>query len=313
MNIDTNTTTSRLPLAIDRRPVRMISCWTGDYEHDRLGLASWWANDSGPVARLLCRLKSHYDQGYRRFMLILPAGYPRGQTLMPSSQWLTMSERRRECLVELMPGWKSNHPDIELYVYMGTALADPTSLVMPSQAEAKTPSIVDDWQWYQDNLRGWIDCGVTGFGFDNASNPKHVKSFVETAQVLAIAGIKCIGEAIPTWELNERGGKLRMPKPGVEVYRAPFFALDQFIEQRDPERRWRFDPRTTECGVGLRDSMKIAGQDARVPVTEELIRNFVQRGLIPYVYSSKWDEVVGQIERERLATDPPASDTGEAR
>ena len=51
-----------------------------------------------------------------------------------------------------------------------------------------------------------------------------------------------------------------------------------------------------------------------MPVTEELIRNFVERGLIPYVYASKWDEVVMQAERERLATDPDASDdTGEAR
>ena len=307
MNIDTNATTPKLPLPIDRRPVRMVNCFNGDL-NDPLRRAPWWAGDEWR-AGFASRLETAYNQGYRRFMLILPAGHPQGQHLMPSSQWLTLPDERREWLLDWLPAWIAAHRGATVYVYMGFALAEPTSLVMPSQAGAQTPSILDNWPWFQANLRGLIDCGVTGFGFDNASNPKHVASFVETARVLSIAGIKCIGEAIPTQEL----GADRLVQPSNERFQAPFFALDQFIEQRDPERRWRFNPRTTECGVGLRASMKIAGQDARVPVTEELIRNFVQRGLIPYVYASKWDEVVMQTERERLATDPPASDdTGDA-
>ena len=279
-----------LPLAIDRRPVRMINCFNGDL-NDPLMRAAWWADDETAVTDLETRLSGGYLVGYRRFMLILPAGYPHNQHLMPSSQWLTMPRERRHRLMALLPRWKerTRDPSVKIYVYAGFALADPRKLEMPEQRDAETPDITRDWAWFQANWRGWIeDCRIDGIGFDNSSNPKHVAAFVRVARVLSIAGIKCIGEAIP---FVSKDGELALAE---EVKQAPWFALDQFIANRDKRRRWRFDPTTTECGVGFRESMRVPGRERRA-TTERDVREFVSRGLIPYVYTSKWDEVVMEL------------------
>ena len=214
----------------------------------------------------------------------------------------------------MLPRWKRGHTGTEIYVYMGIALSDPTTLVMPSQEEAMTPSILEDWRWFQDNMKGWIDCGVTGFGIDNASLPKHTKSFVEIARVLSISGIKCIGEAIPT-EATLEDAKAFL-RPSRDTLSAPFFALDQYIHQRDPKGRWRFDPRTTECGVGASKWMRFGSRAAPILVTEEMIRDWVRRGLILYVYDKRWDELAMQLERDRKAHEPDPgmtdADTGDA-
>ena len=293
--------TSQLPLAIDRRPVKVIKLWA----NNKLGLHPPWASADG-VNWLKDELSAGYATGYRRFMLNLPAGHPPGQRLMPSSQWLTMSEERREQLLDMLPQWKADHPDTEISVYMGFPLSDPTSLWMPSSREAQTPSILDDWRWFQDNLQGWTKCGVTEFGFDYAANPRHVASFVKVARVLAIAGIKCIGEAIPRVEVHNGFAVAK------EVTLAPFFGLDHFIYERGFNDPWHVDPRTTECGVGISKWMRFGSRASPILVTVEMIRDWVRRGWIPYVYNEIWDELVMKLERERLATETETDPTGDA-
>ena len=287
---------SKLPLAIDRRPVRVISLWNSN-RNDPVGRDPWWADDEKGVENLEGLLDGYHSLGYRRIMLSLPAGHPRGQHLMSSSQWLTMTPERREQLKEMLPRWKLDHPEAEIYVYAGFNVADPTSLFMPEPIAV--PDLDRDWQWFQDNWQGWIeDCDIDGIGFDYAGLSPNRAVFIEVARALSIAGVKCIGEAIPTtWAPN--GHVL-----ADEVLMTPHFALDQYIYGRDLQGRWRFDPRRTECGVGLRNSMRVAGSPNRVPVTEKMIRDWVRRGLIPYCYAKKWDELVMELERDRLATDP---------
>lgn len=293
----TETAPSQLPLPIDRRPVRVIECWN-ENPNDPLGRAPWWAvEDAAMAVTNLCdHLSVHYVQGYRRFLLSLPAGHPHGQHLMSSSQWLTMTPERREQLMDMLPAWKVDYPDAELYVYAGFNVADPASLHMPEPIVV--PDITRDWAWFATNWREWIEeCGIDGIGFDYTGLMLNRWAFVEVARALSIAGIKCIGEATPTVRPAYGHGT------SAEVYLAPWFALDQYIHQRDPEGRWRFDPHTTECGVGLRRSMLIAGNPIRLRVTEPMIRDWVRRGLIPYVYTT-WDDLVMQLERDRRATDP---------
>ena len=302
MNIDTDATTPSLPLPTDRRPAKVIKLWA----YNKLGLHPPWAADDG-VEWLEDTLSAGYDTGYRRIMLNLPAGHPQGQRLMSSSQWLTMPEPRREALLDMLPRWKRDHPGTEICAYMGFALSDPTSLWMPSSREAVTPSILDDWAWFQDNLRGLTDCGVTAFGFDYAAHPKNVDAFIRLARVLAIAGIKCIGEAIPRVEVHNGFAVAK------EVTLAPFFGLEQFIHERDPKGKWEVDPRTTECGVGISKWMRFGSRASPILVTEAMIRDWVRRGWIPYVYNEMWDELAMQIERDRLSEDPDVlDDTGDA-
>lgn len=297
-----DTAQSQLPLPIDRRPVRMVNCFNGD-PNDSLGRAPWWAdaNDAEAVLNLRRQLDRAYGAGYSRFMLNLPAGHPTGQHLMPSSQWLTMPRQRRRRLMAMLPNWKQSTRErsVEIYVYAGFALSDPYSLDMTELGV--TPDIAPNWAWFQANWREWIEgCLIDGIGFDTASKPEHRAAFVKIARVLSIAGVKCIGEAIPltsTESYEETpGGDLTggTTVPAREVTQAPWFALDQFIATRDLRDTWSFNPATTEVGVGLRESMRMR-DGSRVPVTEAHVRGFFSRGLIPYVYSSKWDILVMEL------------------
>ncbi len=131
---------------------------SGDTESNYRGLASWWcdpeddANGSyeqladdlfvSGVDMLVSKMDSAYVQGFRRFMLYVPAGNvwgtrsggtTYGQEYIASSQWWTIHPDKRTRLINALSAWTTN-PDrggIQLEVYSSFPIAgDPTSLCL---------------------------------------------------------------------------------------------------------------------------------------------------------------------------------------
>ena len=290
----------KLPLEIDPYFIRTINLFNGNLK-DPFGRADWWADDDevavATLGKVLTRL---YGIGWRRFMLILPAGHPRGRRYMSSSQWGPMPGRRRDALMSMLPRWKAEHPNAKIYVYAGFNVSDPTSLPMPQlRSELVVPDITQDWSWFQANWRQWIeDCQIDGIGFDLASTKENRRAFVRVARVLAISGIRCIGEAVP-W--NTRFWS-RRKYPAPEAYRGPWYILENYLERLDPKKQWRFNSMKTDISVAFRHKKTLAE-----------FQEYLDRGFKLINYSSSNDEVMMELQRTVLATDPDASDTGEAR
>ena len=297
MNIDTDITIPQLPLPIDPFFIRTINLFNGNLR-DLFGRAEWWAvkDDEAAVATLERVLTRLYRIGWRRFLLFLPAGHPHGRRYMSGSQWLTMSPERRDALMVMLPRWKAEHPDTKIYVYAGINVSDPTSLLMPQlRSELVVPDIIRDWSWFQANWQQWIeDCRINGIGFDFAGADKNRRAFIKIARVLAIAGIRCIGEAVP------RKTRLwsRRIYPAPEAYQGPWYLLETTLGRWDPKKRWRFNPAITDISVAFRSKKTLAE-----------LQEYLDRGFKLINYSKSNDEAMMELQRAMLATD---TDTGDA-
>lgn len=294
---DADIITPRLPLPIDPFLIRAINCFNGNLK-DAFGRADWWAiaDDVAAVAKLESVLTRLDRMGWRRFLLILPAGHPHGRRYMSSSQWGPMPERRRDALMSMLPRWKADHPDTAIYVYAGFNIGDPTNLYMPQlRSELVVPDITRDWSWFQANWRQWIeDCHIDGIGFDFAGAGMNRASFIRVARVLSVAGIRCIGEAVPTktrlWS--------RRIYPAPEAYQGPWYILENYLERIDPRRKWRFGPET-DISVAFRHTKTVVE-----------LREFLARGFKLINYSSSNDDAMMEVQRTLLATDADAGDAG---
>lgn len=223
-----------LPTAItpDLRPVAYIYTWNGDTSND-LRLASWWYDNDladPPVSpvdienadgssgvngipdvfdELIRRFDDCYDRGFRRITMNLPAGNPLDGYFMASSQWHTMPQWRQNGFDTTVKAWidskQAAGDPVEIGVYAGFLVRDPDTFWLgddyPSAnypGDLDTTSVSSMSKFLQ-NVRPWIDAGITEYWLDTASGVRNWPTAITMQSSPDYAGIiRFGGEAVPT-------------------------------------------------------------------------------------------------------------------
>ena len=290
----------------DRRPVAVIPCFNGN-PNNIYGLSQHWLTQGVPWLR--DTLTELWNRGFRRFMINLPAGRekPLEGTApgFPSAQWQVLdtagihtipgSVSVRQNLADLLTPWLADRPEAQVLFYFGFRIKRPDDrnmedAVVPNMNRADHRMIV------QANMDGFINLTPNacmpqiGFRLESASTPDELRNgLVAFSDWFRAESISIGGEAIP---VHRNGGFTP-----VLVDRCPWVALYRFHRQRDPDRRWEFDPVDTEVGVWLHsidriNSLSYWSDDAaalerfRINDPAEVIAKFRSRGNIFFIYYS---------------------------
>ncbi len=247
----------------DRRPGFVIHTWTGSTNNNSLRLNSnWYDNDlelpNGPPTDtdgdglpdafewLLSSLDEGYDLGYRRIIMRLPAGSPADQ-IWASSQWWTMPKWKRTGLQTHVTAWldaKELAGDpVTLGIIGGYRINDPCSLSMAG-AHGPDPTSASDMCVFYQNVKPWMDVGITEYWFDAASG--HWSPMVTLQHSPDYSGlVRFGGEAVP-FE-GEGCDQQRTPVPAA-VAAGPWFAFYRFVVSRFGDTPI-VDPNTTDLAV----------------------------------------------------------------
>lgn len=340
----------------DRRPSVNIATWTGFCSSPPTGNPAWWTdlNDLDVngivdgVDELLVRLDQEYANGWRRMILMLPAGaYP---GIMASSQWWTMPAARRDSITTALPMWLAAHPDATVGLYVGYEIGDPCALCMhgclgcfcdagggpcdlcpecagfpPAVAPIST-SAQDMCVVYQ-NVEPWIDAGIYEIWFDHAGgpDPDHWGTLLELAGNPDYTGrIRFGGEPIV---IDGVGGGANEPVLDV-VQRMTFVSLRRYYEifgGNAPMEAWTFDPATTEVHAIFRNDSfcldQVSGDGnpcsgcpdwcEGVPdagAAIDVVYDFLQRGYVVHARGNLPAEYLRRILDQEVATLPCVSD-----
>ncbi|MHC4787192.1 MAG: hypothetical protein ACYTE6_14655 [Planctomycetota bacterium] len=307
------------------------------------GLPDWWVdlNDLDgngivdSVDTLLQRLDDAYEKGWRRMMMMLPAGsYP---GLMASSQWWTMPKEKRDGLTVALPAWLAAHPDATLGVYVGFPIADPCTLCMQgcyscyedcdqggqpcdlcpecagtTSARYPMSADVEDMCVVYQNVEPWIDAGIYEMWFDysGGADPVRWKAMLRLAGNPDYAGrIKFGSEPIV---LDYQGNGVYEPVMGA-VEQLGFTSLRRDLKIRSAHAPavWTFDPATTEVHVIFRNDSFCMDQvpgdgnpctdcpdwcdGVPDPPAIDVIYDYVQRGYVPRARSDMPAELMRRI------------------
>jgi hypothetical protein len=314
----------------DRRPAINVGIYAGYCQYPPVGVPSWWDElddlDGNGIAdcvdELVERFDEAYAQGWRRFIMTLPAGSYLG--LMSSSQWWTMPPQKQQGLTLALPAWLDAHPDATLGAYVGFRIADPCLLCMQGCAScyedcdaggdpcalcpectgvpvAQVPltTSADDMCVMRQNLEPWIDAGLTEIWFDKAggNNVAQWEAMHRLAGDPDYAGrIRFGAEPIVI-----EGNQFDMQVPVMDaVERLTHVSLRRYYVPRSrnaPPDMWVFDPATTEVHVMFRNDSFCFDQatddgdpctgcpdwcEQPDPSAIDVVYDYVQRGYIPH-------------------------------
>jgi hypothetical protein len=174
----------------DRRPVMAIHFYgaTGNPG----GLLNWWYDDASPwdegditngipgvFDEMMELMHNRYLEGWRRFILYLPAGAMPPPQKMASGQWWTLQgddgadDWKRDGFEDyIFTAWRGAHQDmwnpVTIGVYGGWSVCDPGSLDM-EDAHAPSTSNADDMCLVYNNVQPWITLGADEYWFDTAA------------------------------------------------------------------------------------------------------------------------------------------------
>ncbi len=239
----------------DRRPVIMLRTWNGSWsEANPLGLSPpYRGDDAGEViARDLDRL---YAQGWRRIMMLAPAGGPQGVMIGKGfTEFWRRSPVWRRVMRDALGEWTSKRRDATLGLYTGHLTR-----------EGKDPTD----QQIATHLSPWLEMGVREFGLDATSPPQYRDAFVRAARWLKRRGARAVMEAFPV----ENGQIVQ-----EFLHTSPMLALRKYAKVHDPKDQWRFDPANSEVWIGV-------GVDRQVQPSEAALRRLHERGYVLLVYS----------------------------
>jgi hypothetical protein len=270
--------------------------WNGDFCNNPRGSAWWWydGDDFGTTPRdqnhngipdVFDRLLQYLDEyelgGWRRVMLMLPAGLAQGQE-MSSSHWWSMPAWKQEGFRRHIAPWIAARPHMDVGLYLNITMADPFSICQGpneyTQVTGVTPESINYccpcaggrvWMYpcagaedsrtpdprnkadvclFDRNIRPWMDLGLTFAFFDAAAVSSRIPSLIEFSNSPAYAGrFRMGGETIP-WLSHQNYHP-------TWVNRCPWFATSAVLDVQDPPvridggSRWRFDPATTEIAM----------------------------------------------------------------
>lgn len=273
----------------DRRPIRAIRCWAGNYCANDLnlhlytdfGLTPFWRN--GGVPWILQELECMRRAGYERFLIFLPAGMKRRRRIpgqpnlrFPSAQYQVLDRDSRGQktgiysksgsvaydFADLITPWLEANPEIEICFYTGFRIKSAFDREIPydetTEGENAIPnlSLSEHREIIHANTQGFLDLTPDSsspqvhLGFDKSATSQDRDCFIELMKDFRSRSIKVIGEAIPT---DSESG---LP---LECYytQCPWLVLSKAHFQRDTgnlpnyKATWNFDPKTSEVGIGL--------------------------------------------------------------
>lgn len=231
---------------IDRRPIAMIPNYSGRYSEVDSGQPSSIFNDGGVERMIEEYIIPYYEMGYRRIILHLPAGTPDRDRLMTSAQWGYLPDRRKEEYNTVMKDFIHAHPDLDMGVYGGFKIypSDPNTGIMPE--DGKDSVVPPDMrhkshrEWFAVNIGSYARLGFNWFVADAASS--YADEATAISRMLESLGMKYCGEALPLRKESDNTLSIRQE----DIDRIPWMCLHYYSEKNDPERKWKFDPKTTE-------------------------------------------------------------------
>jgi hypothetical protein len=242
-------------LQVDRRPIKAIRPFIGYQRDTEFGLRREWYDQgryNTAVPWLISQLNEHYESGYQRFILHLPAGQLVGPEGViddpPSACWETLPEVVRAGLQSTLSNWLRQHEDVKLYIYMGFRVRDPSSRFMRLAKPSATPPLVIDQSILRRIYAPWIELSDTnqvGFHLDNSSPESQRLYLIGLSNYFAADGIEIFGEAIPNYQLEDRTWDWH-----YTAFQAKWFGLRQFhiSKFKSIKALAEVDPRKSELG-----------------------------------------------------------------
>lgn len=242
----------------DRRPVLMVRTWNGSWSgKNPWGNSPRFRDENAGVA-ITKSLDNAYKKGWRRLMLLSPAGGPREAMLSKSlGEFWRRSPAWRRVMREQLGAWTRRHPDATLGIYMGLYLRG-----------ALAPAVAD----LETHLTPWLEMGVREFGFDATSPRENREVFNLASKWLRSKGARAVMEAYPI-----ENGEI----PTAYSTTTPMLALLRYANGRDPSHAWRFDPSRTEVWIGV-------GRGR--PISKTQLLDLRERGYVFLVYSLEEQE-----------------------
>lgn len=159
--------------------------------------------ESGPIVEIDRIFKPVRDLGIERVVYWLPAGKIQSSDhVMPSANWMPLSERDRDQWDGVLAWCRDNGIDFELYT--GYNPYHPLTREMPRN-ELEVPNWNTGWDYWHArlNIKPWTDRGCKKVWFDYAGllqGPANRETFHETAAFMKDQfGIESGMEAIPTY------------------------------------------------------------------------------------------------------------------
>lgn len=311
----------------DKRPIGMIRTWNGVYpsahpQGNPLGLApKWYDNDINPNATptdvldsdgnpvsggngvpdafdyLLRALNRKFDDGFRRIVLVLPAGSNQGEK-MSSSQWWTMPAWKRAGMNTYVKDWLDSKSDdgspVSFGIYAGFRIQDPCDLSMTSST-IPDPYSLNSMCTFSQNIKPWIDVGASEYWLDESSIDPDTLALIQKSPDYRDI-IRFGGEAIPHDAAPSACDGNRTPNP-VAVSNSPFAATFRIAKSRFQFNQV-VDPVTTDLGVFLVDNTACTSDTLW---TFEEVQSFFGNGWGVYLH--------GDWETDRRQPDPNDSGT----
>lgn len=216
---------------------------------------------------LVSRLDMHYDNGFRRMILHLPAGAV-DSTHMDSAQYWTMEDWRRKWFWIEVRRWieekKAAGDPVSMGVYLGWKIHDPTVFDMTGAVppDMSNPTHV---KWMHQNIYPWIRLGFNEFWFDASGSARAISETNSVRQRDVLASLR----HSPTWGPVAKFGGEAVPGIGrlidhrldeVAIRGAGWMGIPLFLESRfsdylsqSPDTPF-FDPGTTEATCWMRNS-----------------------------------------------------------
>lgn len=282
----------------DRRPVAYIRTFGGAFCYNSRGLSAEWydRDDDGVPPKdldkngvpdafdwLLAELDAHYLDGWRRIVLLLPAGMVVKQEFS-SSQWWAMPAWKRAGFEAHVKPWIAAHPEASVGLYLNFMINNPCDLCQIPNAFRRItqvdpgaigyteecvpglvyvhpcygrdtyripdPRVPEDVCTFSQNIRPWMSVGAREFWFDAAEYQTRKQSFVELAWSPDYLGkAKFGGETVP----------YKGPGEYDETYvaKTPWFGTTDWIDKQDPDGAWTFPIAKSEVGLGLMRPMEL--------------------------------------------------------
>lgn len=237
----------------DRRPIKVIRPWAGLRDHPR-GLRPGWRTAAEYCDSLAGELDRGHASGFRRFVVMVPAGKPHGQDHHGLSHWHHLPHAVRSFLVEWLPGWLFDRADVVVSPYLGFHVTTGRRYHAPFSA-ARIPSSEE----IADAVEPWLALspqpGQVGIGLDASMRDDCRAGFLAFAEEMRARGVWTMGEAIPE---GPNG-------PHPDALLVPCWARRALLEIRDPAHQWTWNAATTEAIVLLQrgDSGAAADYAAR--------------------------------------------------
>lgn len=264
---------------VDRRAVKVIDVYNGQFDENPYGLVSWWVNEDAAIDTLIDRVDAAYESGFRRFFINKPAGNVSSfDGISNASIWLTMEDWKREQLLDRFKTyWETYRKrDCTLGLITGFLIPDhynPEIVGHGGGSHVLDMKLREDVEFNKANLQNWIKIGVREIVVENV-NEKDIDSLKTFAASLWLSKIKVHGYALPldsTDLLLQRAVNICPWATKWSLVRSDQKWNQQFAS---------FDLEATECGAIIEADNRFGGEKILIPASRSDIEILHNRGFV---------------------------------